>query len=353
MDHDRWRRAEELFHEALGLAPEARPAFLDGACGTDGALRGLVDTLVSRDREAASFLESAPLPAAILGEGRSLLGHQVGPYRILSFLGAGGMGEVYRATDTRLGRDVALKTVPPEVARDAERAGRLRREARILASLNHSNIAAIYGLEESDGVDFLVLELVEGGTLRGPMPLAEALDCAVQVADALEAAHGLGIVHRDLKPANVKASPNGQVKVLDFGVAKAATVKAPRARDSEAAGSDTAAGRIGTPGGVRHLLARCLDKDPGGRPASMTEVRALRGMAACRCDAADHARSAVRVVPRPTGQARVSRGSRNRRGSRRHDSPLRPRPRGDDSGRVCRAARLACRSWGALRSDRS
>src|ERR1700688_2092404 len=151
----------------------------------------------------------------------ALLGRQFGPYRIVCPLGAGAMGEVYRAHDSKLGRDVAIKTLPFEFARDPERLTRFRREARTLASLNHPNIAAIYGLEESPEADCLVLELVEGETLRGPLPLAIALDRACQLAEALEAAHAKGIIHRDLKPANVKVTPEGRVKVLDFGLAKA------------------------------------------------------------------------------------------------------------------------------------
>ena len=138
------------------------------------------------------------------------------------------MGEVYRATDTTLGRDVAIKVLPAEVAGDPERLARFRREAQVLAALNHRNIAAIHGLEETDGTPFLALELVPGEDLaervkRGRVPIEEALDIATQVAEALEAAHEKGIVHRDLKPANVKVTPDGQVKVLDFGLAKAWT----------------------------------------------------------------------------------------------------------------------------------
>ncbi|MGE5715294.1 MAG: protein kinase domain-containing protein, partial [Acidobacteriota bacterium] len=141
--------------------------------------------------------------------------------RILSLLGAGGMGEVYRAHDSKLGRDVAIKTLPPEFARDPGRLARLRREARTLASLNHPNIAAIYGLEESAEADYIVLELVEGETPQGPLSLAAALDLASQVAAALQAAHEHGIIHRDLKPANLKVTSQGTVKVLDFSLAKA------------------------------------------------------------------------------------------------------------------------------------
>ncbi|HWZ85044.1 MAG TPA: protein kinase [Thermoanaerobaculia bacterium] len=155
-------------------------------------------------------------------------GARLGPYEILSPLGAGGMGEVYRARDAKLQRDVAIKVLPLAVAEDADRLARFRREAQVLAALNHPHIAAIYGLEESDGVEALVLELVEGETLAeriaaGPVPIEEALAIARQIADALEAAHEKGIVHRDLKPANVKITPQGKVKVLDFGLAKALT----------------------------------------------------------------------------------------------------------------------------------
>src|SRR6202163_2402598 len=140
-------------------------------------------------------------------------------------IGQGGMGQVYRARDTKLGRDVALKILPEALAHDVERLARVQREAKTLASLNHPNIAAIYGLEESGGMTALVMELVEGDDLsqriaRGAIPLDEALPIARQIADALEAAHDQGIIHRDLKPANIKVREDGTVKVLDFGLAK-------------------------------------------------------------------------------------------------------------------------------------
>jgi eukaryotic-like serine/threonine-protein kinase len=153
-------------------------------------------------------------------------GKKLGPYEIVSPLGAGGMGEVYRARDATLGRDVALKVLPEVLARDPDRMARFKREAQVLASLNHPNIAAIYGFEESGGVRALVIELVEGATLaerlkQGSLSLEDALSFARQTAEALEAAHDRGIVHRDLKPANIKITPEGNVKVLDFGLAKA------------------------------------------------------------------------------------------------------------------------------------
>ena len=161
-------------------------------------------------------------------------GTRVGPYEITSLLGAGGMGEVYRAHDSRLSRDVALKVLPDLFAADPERLARFQREAQILGALKHPNIGAIYGLEGGA----LVLELVEGDTLadriaRGPLPLDEALPIARQIAEALEAAHEQGVIHRDLKPANVKVAPDGAVKVLDFGLAKLA--------GSEATGSNARA----------------------------------------------------------------------------------------------------------------
>ncbi len=153
------------------------------------------------------------------------LGARLGPYEILAALGAGGMGEVYRARDTKLGRSVAIKVILDEFAADEERIGRFGREAKMLASLNHPRIASLFGMEHVDGQHFLVMELIEGETLadrvrRGPMQVEEALPIAVQIAEALEAAHEKGVVHRDLKPANVKITPDGQVKVLDFGLAK-------------------------------------------------------------------------------------------------------------------------------------
>src|SRR5436190_711393 len=153
-------------------------------------------------------------------------GGRIGPYEIIALIGAGGMGEVYRGRDSRLGRDVALKVLPQIFSADAGRMVRFQREAQVLASLNHPHIAALYGLEDAGGVRALVMELVEGPTLDerirvGPMPLDEALGVARQIADALEFAHERGIIHRDLKPANIKLTRDGAVKVLDFGLAKA------------------------------------------------------------------------------------------------------------------------------------
>src|SRR6202171_1080541 len=155
------------------------------------------------------------------------VGVHFGCYEINAPIGAGGMGEVYQAHDTKLGRDVAIKVLPEAFAHDPERLSRFQREAKMLAALNHPNIATIYGLEQSSGTSLLVMELVPGETLAerikrdGPVPIEEALAIAKQIAEALEAAPEEGIIHRDLKPANVKVTPEGKVKVLDFGLAKA------------------------------------------------------------------------------------------------------------------------------------
>jgi serine/threonine protein kinase/tetratricopeptide (TPR) repeat protein len=166
-------------------------------------------------------------------------GTKLGPYEVVGPLGAGGMGEVFRARDTRLGRDVAIKGLPAAFAQNPERLARFQREARLLASLSHANVAGIFGLEEADGATYLVLELVEGETLttrlvRGPLPVREALDVAVQVAAAVEAAHEKGIVHRDLKPGNIMLTPSRTVKVLDFGLAKGGATENPSSVDMSA-----------------------------------------------------------------------------------------------------------------------
>jgi serine/threonine-protein kinase len=222
---ERWRRVESLCQAALERPVGERDAFLRAACG-DAHLRHDVETLLRREAAAQGFLEG-PVGAAVarLIQGPSLSGRRLGAFEVGPLLGAGGMGDVYRARDVDLNRDVALKLLPVGFALDPDRVARFKREAQVLASLNHPNVAAIHGFEEADGVQALVLELVEGPTLadrlaRGPIPLVDALPIARQIAEGLEAAHERGIVHRDLKPANVKVRADGTVKVLDFGLAK-------------------------------------------------------------------------------------------------------------------------------------
>src|ERR1700704_5085699 len=155
------------------------------------------------------------------------VGDRLGHYEIVATIGAGGMGEVYRAKDTKLEREVAIKVLPAALAQDPDRLTRFGREAKALAALNHPNIATIYGVEESNGIRALVMELVPGAPVKGPLTLKTALHRARQIADALEVAHDKGIVHRDLKPANIMVTPDGVVKVLDFGLAVVAQQSTP------------------------------------------------------------------------------------------------------------------------------
>jgi eukaryotic-like serine/threonine-protein kinase len=237
---DRWATVERLYHATLAQPVERRAAFLTEACAGDEELRREVESLLAASHSGDHALTHGAVTAAaalVSDIGQSvLIGRRIGAYQILGPLGTGGMGEVYRARDTRLGREVAIKILPRAFTADADRLARFEREARVLASLNHPHIAAIHGIEDAptdagQQVRALVLELVEGETLaeriartssKG-LPIKDALDVARQIADALDAAHEKGIVHRDLKPANIKITPQGVVKVLDFGLAKLET----------------------------------------------------------------------------------------------------------------------------------
>ena len=199
-------------------------------------------------------------------------GTRLGPYEITAQIGAGGMGEVYRATDTNLKRTVAIKVLPEAVATDGERLARFQREAEVLARLNHPNIAAIYGLEKSDGTAALVMELVEGPTLadriaQGPIPVDDALPIAKQIAEAVEAAHEQGIIHRDLKPANVKVRADGTVKVLDFGLAKALEPVAAGSTDATASPTITSPAMMTRVGVMLGTAAYMSPEQAKGRAA--------------------------------------------------------------------------------------
>jgi len=236
MTPERAREVESICQAALERSGADRAEFLRAACGSDEGLRREVDELLGHEAAAARFLETPPLAVAAqdmnVAPGALVAGQRIGAYTVVSPLGSGGMGEVYRARDATLGREVAIKVLPSLFTNDPERLTRFEREARLLASLNHPNIATIHGIEHVDGFDALVLEVIEGETLADRLvraartktpglPLQEALGIARQIADALGAAHEKGIVHRDLKPANIKIRPDGVVKVLDFGLAKA------------------------------------------------------------------------------------------------------------------------------------
>jgi eukaryotic-like serine/threonine-protein kinase len=222
MTPERWQELKTVLAAALERKPQERPAYLKQVCAEPSLRRELESLIAAHEQGDSSFMERRPVESGMLE-----LGANLGPYEILGPLGAGGMGEVYQAHDTKLGRDVAIKVLPEAFAHDPERLSRFQREAKMLASLNHPNIAAIYGLEDGAGRKYLVMELVPGETLRervareGALPVEEALGVARQIAEALEAAHEKSIIHRDLKPANVKVTPEGRVKVLDFGLAKA------------------------------------------------------------------------------------------------------------------------------------
>jgi tetratricopeptide (TPR) repeat protein len=248
MTPERWQQVEEIFQAALDVDAGARLALVAQACGGDGELRREVEALLAYERRAEHFIERPVLHEAAerLVESQSqpgfTSGERLGHYEIVSLLGKGGMGEVYLARDLKLGREVAIKILPAAFAADPDRLARFEREARLLSALNHENIADIYALEQDGPVHFIVLEYVPGVTLaehleNGPLPVKEALSLLEQIADALEFAHGRGIIHRDLKPANIKVTPQGCVKVLDFGLAKVSRYDLPTAQLSAAAGA--------------------------------------------------------------------------------------------------------------------
>src|SRR6202158_928056 len=230
MTPERWQKIEQLYHAALEREESQRAAYLQEVCAGDSALQREVESLLAQERGGDGFLESPAIEVAARAMAkdsrRSLNGQQLGCYKIVSLLGAGGMGEVYQARDSKLNRDVAIKVLPAAFVHDAERLARFHRGAQMLEALNHPIIATIHGLEQSSGVHYLVMELVPGHTLAervsaGALKIEGALKLGAQIAEALEAAHERGVIHRDLKPANVKVTPEGRVKVLDFGLAKA------------------------------------------------------------------------------------------------------------------------------------
>jgi eukaryotic-like serine/threonine-protein kinase len=229
MQPERWQQIDQLFHSALAQEPDRRAGFLAQKCGDDESLRNEVEVLLASHEQAENFIETpaSDLAAALLAKGQPGLvaGQAVGPYKIVSVLGIGGMGEVYLAHDARLGRQVALKLLPAQFTINADRLRRFEQEARAVSALNHPNIVTIHEIGQVNSSQFIVTEFVEGETLRQRMTeaginLRVALEVSIQVTSALEAAHAAGIVHRDIKPENIMLRTDGYVKVLDFGLAK-------------------------------------------------------------------------------------------------------------------------------------
>jgi serine/threonine protein kinase len=229
---ERWRQINDLFHAALDRPAHAREQFLTAATDGDADLAREVRTLLASHRQSSDFLEKPAYAVAadliLDGPGESLVGKRIGTYEIVEEVGRGGMGIVYAARDTRLGRMVALKALPAEYASDPIRRQRLTREARAAAALSHPAVATVFALEEIEGALFLISELVKGDTLRaelaaGALKPALLLDTLTDIAAGLAAAHEAGIVHRDLKPENIVRCPDGHIKILDFGLARVAT----------------------------------------------------------------------------------------------------------------------------------
>jgi len=224
---DRWEEINRICDAALEIAEASRPAFVREACQGDEELCREVESLLAYDQQAQQLLDRPAMQMAaekLASEPASLVGKKLGPYHVQVLLGSGGMGDVYRARDTRLNRIVAIKVLPRHLLERSDLRQRFEREARAIASLDHPHICALYDIGRDDGTDFLVMQYLDGETLsqrlrKGPLPTEEVLRYAVEIAGALEKAHRQGVIHRDLKPGNIMLTETG-AKLLDFGLAK-------------------------------------------------------------------------------------------------------------------------------------
>src|SRR5579871_5124245 len=265
-----WHRIEELCQKALDLDESRRAEFVRSACGNDEELRREVESLLAHEKNAEQFIESSAMEMAgrmVAEQGpskswKNLIGSTVSHYRVIEKLGGGGMGVVYKAEDTDLGRFVALKFLPEDVAYDPQALSRFQREAKAASALNHPNIVTIYELGHLNGTHYIAMEMIRGETLRtsispGPLPFRKAIAIAAQIADALAKAHEIGLVHRDLKPENLMVADDGTAKILDFGLAKLR--EHPLDPDSP-----TSVGSVTDPGTVMGTLAYMSPEQANG-----------------------------------------------------------------------------------------